>query len=192
MSTTIQDGTGTKIKAGVTINNRLLVDSVQRSEREETSIMGESYIMGTGFVTLTGTTPSSILYFKNNGDEDLVITRFIVSVRKSTGGTEDHIRGIIYKNPTSMSNGTGVDLIINNINFGSSNTIESSSEIGKEGTTLNGGTTFLSTVAPTEQITSEDAATIIPRGSSIGVSIIPPAGNTSIQVGVGINIHKLL
>ena len=90
-----------------------------------------------------------------------------------------------------MSSGSGNDLTINNINFGSSNTINADSEIGQEAATLNGGSTYLATVAPVEQLTSEEAATIIPKGSSIGVNIIPPTSNTSLQVSVGLNLHKL-
>lgn len=187
----IQDGTGSSKKAKVSNSNKLFTESIIRSEREEEALLGEAYIVGTGFVTLTSANQSSVLYFKNNEDEDLILTRFIIGVRDSTGGSENHVRGIIIKNPTSMSSGSGNDLTINNINFGSSNTINADSEIGQEAATLNGGSTYFATVAPVEQLTSEDAATIIPKGSSIGVNIIPPTSNTSLQVSVGLNLHKL-
>ena len=132
-----------------------------------------------------------MLYFKNDEEVDLVITRFLIGVKKSAGGTENFVTGIIYKNPVAMSGGTGNSLAINNINFGSSNTVESDSEIGQEGASLTDGTPFVSTVSPTENLTTEEASTILPKGSSIGVLITPPAGNTSIDVSVGINLHKL-
>jgi len=187
----IQDGTGTNNKVKVSSSNKLFTESIIRSEREEEALLGEAYIVGTGFVTLTSDTQSSVLYFKNNEDLDLILTKFIIGVRDSTNGGENHIRGIIIKNPTSMSNGTTNNLVINNINFGSSNSINSDSEIGQEGASLNGGVTYFATVAPVEQLTSEDAATILPKGSSIGVNIIPPSGNTNLQVSVGLNLHKL-
>jgi hypothetical protein len=187
----ILDGTGRNIKAKVSVDNRLYTQSVNRSEREEQSLVGEAYIIGTGFVNLTTSGTSAVLYFKNNEDVDLIITRFLVGVKKSAGGTENFVTGIIYKNPTSMVSGTGNPLAINNVNFGSSNTVDSDSEIGQQGALLAGGSAYLATVAPTENLTSEDASTILPKGSSIGVFITPPPGNTSIDVSVGINLHKL-
>jgi len=187
----IQDGTGSKRKVRVSNSNRLFTESVSRTEREEEALLGEAYILGSGFVTLTGTSTSAVLYLKNNEDDDLVITRFLIGVKKSSGGTENFITGIIYRNPTSMVSGTGNPLIINNINFGSSNNVDVDSEIGQTGALLAGGSAYLSTVAPTENLTSEGASTILPKGSSIGVFITPPAGNTSIDVSVGINLHKL-
>jgi len=187
----ILDGTGKNIKAKVSVDNRLYTQSVNRSEREEQSLVGEAYIIGTGFVNLTTSGTSAVLYFKNNEDVDLVITRFLVGVKNSAGGTENFVTGIIFKNPTSMVSGTGNPLAINNVNFGSSNTVDSDSEIGQQGALLVGGSAYLATVAPTENLTSEDASTILPKGSSIGVFITPPPGNTSIDVSVGINLHKL-
>jgi len=187
----IQDGTGSSKKAKVSNSNRLFVESVTRSEREEEALLGEAYIVGSGFVELTTTGTSAVLYFKNNEDEDLVVTRFLIGVKKSVGGTENFITGIIYKNPTSMVSGTGNPLILNNVNFGSSNTLNLDSEIGQTGALLAGGSAYLATVAPTENLTAEDASTIIPKGSSIGVFITPPPGNTSIEVSIGINLHKL-
>jgi hypothetical protein len=187
----ILDGTGKNIKAKVSVDNRLYTQSVNRSEREEESLVGEAYIIGTGFVNLTTTGTSAVLYFKNNEDMDLIITRFLVGVKKSDGGTENFVTGIIYKNPTSMVSGTGNPLAINNVNFGSSNTVDADSEIGQQGALLAGGSAYLATVAPTENLTSEDASTILPKGSSIGVFITPPPGNTSVDVSVGINLHKL-
>ena len=187
----IQDGTGSSKKAKVSNSNRLFVESVTRSEREEEALLGEAYIVGSGFVELTTTGTSAVLYFKNNEDEDLVVTRFLIGVKKSVGGTENFITGIIYKNPTSMVSGTTNSLILNNVNFGSSNTLNIDSEIGQTGASLAGGSAYLATVAPTENLTAEDASTIIPKGSSIGVFITPPPGNTSIEVSIGINLHKL-
>ena len=187
----IQDGTGSNRRARVGNANRLFTESTTRSEREEQAINGEAYIVGTGFVNLTTSGTSAVLYFKNNEDFDLVITRFLIGVKKSVGGTENFITGIIYKNPTSMVSGTGNPLAINNVNFGSSNTVDADSEIGQQGALLAGGSAYLATVIPTENITSEDASTILPKGSSIGVFITPPPGNTSINVSVGLKLHKL-
>ena len=45
---------------------------------------------------MSAATPSAILYFKNDSDEDLVITRFLIGVRKNvTTVSENHVRGIM-------------------------------------------------------------------------------------------------
>ena len=191
MGFNIEDGTGNGYLAQVTDVNRLKTDTVQRTEREETAISGDAYLIGSGFVTLTSANQSAVLYFQNDNDFDLVITRFLVGVRASTGGTENHVRGIIIKNPTAMSGGSSTALLAPNINFGSSNTLTLTSEIGAEAASLTGGSTYAALVAPVESLTSETAATILPKGSSIGVNIIPPPSNTSLQVSVGINAHRL-
>ena len=187
----IQDGTGSSKKVKVSSSNKLFVESVVRSEREEEGILGEAYNVSTGFVRLTSANQSSVLYFKNNEDEDLIVTEFLFAVRGSTGGTTRHIRVDIIKNPASMSSGSGTDLNISNINFGSSNTVNSDSEIGQEGSTLNRGTTYLLLVAPLDNLTTEVASTIIPKGSSIGVNVVPPTSNTALDVNVEIKLHKL-
>ena len=76
----IQDGTGSSKKAKVSNSNRLFVESVTRSEREEEALLGEAYIVGSGFVELTTTGTSAVLYFKNNEDVNLVITSFLIGV----------------------------------------------------------------------------------------------------------------
>lgn len=187
----IQDGTGSSKKVKVSSSNKLSVDSVIRSEREEEGLLGEAYNISTGFVRLTSANQSSVLYFKNNEDVDLIVTEFLFAVRNSAGGTTNHIRVDIIKNPTSMGSGSGTDLNISNTNFGSSNTVNSDSEIGQEGSTLNGGTTYLPLVAPVENLTTELASTIIPKGSSIGVNVVPPTSNTALDVNVEIKLHKL-
>lgn len=187
----IQDGTGSSKKAKVSNSNKLSVESVIRSEREEEGILGEAYNVSTGFVRLTSANQSSVLYFKNNEDVDLIVTEFLFAVRDSTGGTTRHIRVDIIKNPISMGSGSGTDLNISNINFGSSNTVNSDSEIGQEGSTLNNGTTYLLLVAPLDNLTTEVASTIIPKGSSIGVNVVPPTSNTALEVNVEMKLHKL-
>jgi hypothetical protein len=187
----IQDGTGSSKKVKVSSSNKLFAEAVIRTEREEEALLGEAYIVGSGFVELTTTGTSAVLYFKNNEDVDLIVTEFLFAVRDSTGGTTSHIRVDIIKNPISMGSGSGTDLNISNINFGSSNTVNSDSEIGQEGSTLNNGTTYLLLVAPLDNLTTEVASTIIPKGSSIGVNVVPPTSNTALEVNVEMKLHKL-
>ena len=198
MATIIKDGTGSNSSAGVNDNNRLLVDSITRPDRQDIATLGEAYLIGTGPVTLTTAgAPSAVLYFKNNEEEDLIVTRFLISCAFSTGAsaTENTLLGIIYKNPTGMSSGSTNPLAINNVNFGSNNTIDSNSEIGADSASLTGSpSAYFSIYAPLETLTAEDATTILPKGSSIGVVIIPPASLTAgaLIVSVGINAHKKL
>lgn len=187
----IQNGAGgPATKAQVDETNRLYVRSVSESEQNEQASLGLAYSIPSGFVTLTNSSESAIFFLKNNDDRNLLITRFLVSVRKSTGGTENHARALIYINPTGMSGGTGVPLTPKNLNFGSSNVLSNISEVGLQGATLTGSPAlFGGFTLPVETLTSEASSIILPKGASIGVTCVPPANNTSLQVGVGISCH---
>jgi hypothetical protein len=185
----IQDGTGSQRKAKVSEQFRLEVDSVSREERLQNALSGDAFIVGSGAVILTGSTASAILYLQNDGDDDLIISRYLFST-SATNGTGVSVLGIIYKNPTGISGGTSVPLNINNINFGSSETIDVTSEIGAQSATLDGGTPFSSAWLPLEVLNEIPAQTVLPKGSSIGIEVTPPAGSTAIAVSVGLNIEK--
>lgn len=184
-----EDGKGTGYLAEVDKTHRIRSRAVSESEQNEQASLGMAYTIPSGFITLTNTSESALMWLKNNETENLLITRFIASVRKSTGGTDNHARILIYYNPTGMTGGSGTDLTPVNLNFGSSNTLANTSEIGLQGASLDGATLFGGFVVPMESLTSESASIVLPKGASIGVTCVPPAGNTSLDVAVGMSTH---
>lgn len=185
----IEDGSGKGYLAQVDTTNRIQSRAVSESEQNEQASLGLAYTIPSGFITLTNASESALFWIKNNEDKNLLITRFIASVRKSTGGTDNHLRILSYYNPTGMTGGTTTSMTPVNLNFGSSNTLSNTSELGQQGAALTGATLFGGFAVPVESFADQPASIVLPKGASIGITCIPPAGNTSIQVAVGLSAH---
>lgn len=185
----ITDGTGSSVGVEVDDTNKLMARAIARTEVTEASSNGDSYIVTSGFVTLTNTSKSAILYYKNEEDRDVIITRFIGNARSSTGASVSHVLADIVSNPSGMVGGTTVTAPANNLNLGSSRTLLRSAEVGLQGATLTGGAPFSGFVLPLQNFSVESSSIIMPKGSSIGVTVTPPAGNTSFSFAIGLNVH---
>jgi hypothetical protein len=190
----ITDGTGGGFGVKVDYRNRLYTETVQKEEYAEAAREGNAYTVNSGYVTLTGSSATSaILFLTNDGNNDIVIDRINLSVKDSAGTTETHGRFIFYRNPGSMTNGTSVSVTTPNLNFGSSNTLEVTTERGQNGA---GFTTtsdvFGSPVVPLQNITFISSVATLPKGSSVGFSFVTPTSNTSVQVAVGLNVYETL
>lgn len=188
----IQDGTGGGYLTKVGVDNRMHTDSLTRDEYAVASRRGGAYTVNSGYITLSAASATSgILFLKNNGDKDLVLNRFNLSCKDSAGTTQTHGRFIFYRNPSSMSGGSGNSATQTNLNFGSSNSLDISTEVGQNGATFTSLTSFGSPVTPLQNITFVDSVALIPKGASLGISFVTPTGNTSVQVAVGLNIYEL-
>lgn len=184
MSTEIKDGTGTGNKARVDKTNRFTVHAVVQDEESEAAEDGNAFFIGSGFINLTTGNESAILFIQNNEEQDLKIVNIIFSSRPSIGGTQTQYAATFIKNPSGMSAGTGNSAAITNINFGSAKNLSSSTEIGVEAATLTNGSVAAEFIIEHGKLDDFDAALVLPRGSSIGVKITPPSGNTSLDVEV--------
>ncbi len=89
--------------------------------------------------------------------------------------------------------GRGTSFEPANFNFGSAKTLTSSCLKGAEGLTATGGTQgFISTISPasgTRVLIPFDSVILTP-GSSLAVIVTPPSGNTSMNIQVGVNLHR--
>lgn len=189
----LTDGTGKGYSAKIDSRNRLSTDSTNISQYEDASREGFSYVINSGYVSLTSSnTTSAVLFVKNDGDRDLAMVRFQLSARDSVGATQTHGRFIFYRNPGGMTGGAGTSATALNLNFGSSNALDVSTEVGRNLATFTTLTPFNSPVVRLQEITLLESAVVVPKGSSIGVSFTTPDGNTSLEVAVGINIHEIL
>jgi hypothetical protein len=185
----ITDATGAGFAAKVDSSNRLRTRGVTSTEVNEEATLGNAYLISSGLVTLTSAAESAVLYLRNDEDDDLVLTRFIGSARASTGGSTSHALVTLYSNPTGLTGGSGSDVVPKNLNFGSTNTLLNTSELGQQGASIDGGEAFSAFVIPLEGLSSEGSSIVLPKGASIGISVVPPTGNTSLTVGIGINAH---
>lgn len=182
MGTSIIDGTGSEYAAEVDLTGKLNTRAVTLPLTRDESINGNHYAVGTNVVNLTSDSASALLYVKNTGDKDLFIDRFIVNAQAAASSTTDFLVLGIYVNPTAMASGSGTDLINTNVNFGSPKTANISSEFGAEGATLTGGTFSGAFVYKKEISTFTDIRIVLPKDASLGLTVTPPAGNTSFNI----------
>jgi len=181
MSTTIQDGTGSKRKLKITNQFRALVQAIQISEEDDAIVRGEGYQIASGPVTFTGATETGVLYVKNNDDRDFVLDRAVLILGSAIGASADQDWTFtVLRNPTTGTTITNESQAgISNSNHGSTNTPNVDAYKGAEGDTItNGGG------APQPIKQSIDRIILplgrrLPKGSTIGFKITPPTGTTS-------------
>lgn len=179
----ITDGTGKGYSAGVSDSNRLLTATINETAFEHAAEEGDAYFIGTPLITLTTAGASAVFYLENNEDRPLNIGEFFFIAESTTGGSPQIFRVSFYKNPTSISSGTATTPL--NQNFGSSNNLDATVQYGAQGSTVTGGSLVAALSFPIAQFNRLDANLVLEKGSSVALTIQPPAGNTSMAVQVG-------
>lgn len=188
----LDDGTGNGYKTKVDRTNRANVRSVSDEGRIEAAIDGNFYIVSSGSVTLTDATQSAVLIFQNNESFSLALDRIVWSCGPSTGATGTAFSSQTTFRPTSMTDGSGTELTASNVNSGSNNSLDvTGSEKGAQDAVLVGGGSANELYYPIERTSELSARSIIASGGSIGFSITPPAGNTSMDVAISLNLYKV-
>lgn len=133
----IEDGKGTGSKARVDANNRLHTESVTETTEEHQVGLGDAYNLNTGPITLTGA--GTLLYIKNNENQDLSIPAIVVATGDATNSDIGEI--FVERNPTGgdiISDATAVDMNENR-DFGSNKTLTADVFKGKTSGTSTGG-----------------------------------------------------
>ena len=181
MATIIQDGTGTGDRLRITPFNRLLAQSVTITEEDDAISRGEGYQIASGPVSFTSSTASSILYTKNDDDRDFVIDRCVLILGSAVGaGTTDDWTFQVLRNPTA---GTLIDNAvaagISNSNHGSANIPTGLNYKGVQGDTLTDGTGAAQPIKQSIDRIILPLGRRLPKGTSIGFKLTPPAGSTS-------------
>jgi hypothetical protein len=152
------------------------VFSVQESEAQAASELGDAYNINTGEETFAASTNSALLYFKNDEDTDVIVEAIALGFRNSTT-TDDLLAVYVERNPTG---GTLVDATTDvgmneNRNFGSSKTLKTTSLAYKstaQNQTLTGGEDIILLHASKAGRTFATINLDIPRGSSIGIRVV--------------------
>ena len=187
MSTAISDGR-THNTLLVDQNNRAHTTATTEPIQDHACESGAKFNINTGDITLTDATDTSVLYVKNNEDNDLVITSLIYNLGASTGGSGDVLLNVIRNpttgtiidtTPTNVDVGTGVSA---NQNFGSNKSLSIDAYKGTtaDNTFTDGSVTVTTRSASnTGRIVIALGSVIVPKGSSIGISYTPPTSNTS-------------
>jgi hypothetical protein len=181
MSTTIQDGTGTKTKLRITGANRALVQAVTITEEDDAIIRGEGYQIASGTVSFTGATTTGVLYIKNNDDRDFVLDRAVLILGSAVGASSDQDWTFtVLRNPTAGTTITNqLNAGISNSNHGSNNTPNAISYRGVEGDTITDGGGAAQPIKQSIDRIILPLGRRLPKGTSIGFRITPPTGVTS-------------
>jgi len=184
----ITDGTGRGNSVGVTSNNRILTSTIAESQFQYAAEEGDAYFFGTPIITAT-TSETGLIIVTNNEDDPIIIGNFFFVAEATTGGSPDMFRVNWYKNPTAINNGTSFSPL--NQNFGSSKTLDVTTEYGSTSTTAPTGGSLVATLSfPIGQFNDIEANLVLEKGSSVGISVTPPAGNTNMPVQVAFRTIK--
>ena len=186
MSNKIKDGTGKSFEAKVDAKNRLKADVRIQDEIVTASKEGEAWNIHSGAITLTGA--GTMIYIKNNEDRDLIAGGMVIAL--GTASTSDVCEVITYKNATGgdlLTDQTDV-AFKSNRNYGSSNQLAADMYKGKDGGTVTAEQVGLYYMSSGTRLFAE-INKIIPRGSSIAVSIDPKLSSGSVKAYCVITCH---
>lgn len=182
----VQDGSGGGYRARVDKRKRLHVDSVVFNRSELEVEEGNGYNINTGVINLTSANKSAVLYFKNNEDDPIVITALFYLFGDSNVSAGEILIDVI-RNPTAgtiVSGAVDAEMAGINRNFGSSKTLTGDIYKGAEGNTITDGDKIIESLFSDSpgRYTVSVGDIVLPKGSSIGINITPPSGNTSMNV----------
>lgn len=194
MATTIQDGTGKGFQAKVDDTNRIEVRAVVEDSALEGASEGNTFVVGTPFLTQTGSSANGLLYFNFNENVSLFAKTFSSQARWASGATFDNYLINVYTNvPESSLGGTWVDFTPFNANIGSSNELSGTFKYGSPA-----GATGFSALTPSFQLAFPvnvynqiNTNLIFPKGVGILLSIVPPSGNVQMPVSFTTTVTKL-
>ena len=184
----LEDGTGTGSKLKVSKENRAQTDSVTHTSAQQAAEEGRLFQIGAGIVNLTSANESAVLFLRNDADMDLEITNVTISSGLSTGGASgDVLLAKLYTNPSGLVGGSDAPFVNNNL--GSSKLPEGVFTAGAEAATLTDGDLGGAAYIPVANFERVELYWILPKGSSLAITIQPPAGNTSLNVGCFVDAY---
>lgn len=187
MPDTIKDGTGHGYVAAVNSKKRLLVRATNVEQRLKTALDGDYYEASTGVLTLTDANEFWPLYIENSDTQGrtIIIDRVFVDVWASTGGS-DGCKIEYYKNP-GYSGGTAISPV--NTKFDS--LVAAPGVFLKSLSSITGTEWWAGYVATESSNIIDEGRIVINPGRSFGIAIVPPTGNTSMQVNINIGFYYL-
>ncbi len=188
MSTTLQDGTGSNIRAKVNDSHELLTKAETLTEYEQGVADGRAFNINDNDKTVSAITgEQAILYVANNSLVDLNLKNLFGSIWDRTAGSKDTNVIRLVQNPTG---GTLISdassLTLPNRNFGSTNTF---SDITAYGATAGGKTLTGQDATPTAFITHSNGRLfvgidlVLPAGQSMGITVESYGGSFDYYVG---------
>jgi hypothetical protein len=188
MAEIIKDGrTGDTAK--VDIYNRIHTQALTVTVTQHAHLQSNAYDVSTGgLINLGDAVNAPLIYVSNTGDSDLIVETIFIDSTASTGGAGS---GSLtwHLNPnagTLVSAATAAQVLSRRI--GSPVNLSSDSyKAATEGLTLTGGSAITFPVSAGVGIPFAKPF-VIPKGQAFGVSYTAPAGNTDMDIQVGLLI----
>lgn len=177
----LEDGAGSSKKLKVNNSNRALTDSVTKGADQDAAMEGRLFQFGSMPVNLTSANESAVLYFKNNEDADLEIVNFSFGSNGMTGTNAGDVYLLrLYTNAQGITGGTDTEAVNNNL--GSSKKLNADIQFGAEGSTVTGGLPAGNALIEPSTFKRFPLYWIVPKGSSLVITVQPAAGNTNATV----------
>ena len=180
----IRDGSGKGFLAAVNSDNQLQTRAVAVAQRLESALDGNYYEVTTGKIELTTANETSLFYIKNSENKVIVIDRVFYDVWESTGGS---VGGTIeyYRNPTYTG---GVAATQYNTEFSSDDQLDATVLTWSVGSplVLSGNEWWRGYVPVPSSNVVEEGRFVLNTNNTFGISIVPPASNTSMYVAINV------
>jgi hypothetical protein len=193
----IADGEGNARSAGVDSRYRLKVAALIETESNYATTRELKFNINTGDIELAGT-KTTVLYFKNNELNNVIIDTLIYNLGTSAGGSGDILLDVI-RNPTvgdiitnanDVQLGTGIEA---NLNYSSNRVLECLAYKGASGETpVTDGLEQILTRNPNTSgriPISPGGGLLLGRGNSLAINYTPPVGNTSQFCQFALNVY---
>lgn len=193
MATIIEDGTGKGFQSKVDSTNKLNVRATVEDSQLEGTLAGDTYVIGTPFLTQTSDTANGLLYFKSDEDVLIYAKQFSSQARYAAGASFSNYLINVYSNVSESSlSGTWINFVPLNTNFGSSNTLSGTFKYGSPaGATGFSGTPTFQLAFPVNEYNQVQTNLAFPKGVGILLAVTPPTGNTSMPVNFTSLMTKL-
>ena len=189
----IVDG-ATNFTAKVDEQRRLWTRSTTISHALNASICGDQYIVPPPIINLTSDSESALLYIRNIETENIswALVQILLTLGTSTGGSGEYKINFYANDNLGTIVTAGADLTPIPLNLGSTKPLSATAKTGAEGLSFSGApfTERLITEFPAMIQIPLDAV-VMPPGTSGGVAIVPPIGNTSMDVDVEFTVIRL-
>ena len=191
MSLVIKDGQ-TGDTAQVDEKHRLVTMSIIQSGGVAAALEGDLYNINTETIVLTSDSASSLLYIKNTDNVPWIVDRVFYNAGTSTGGTGEFLAEVLANSSTGTLISAGTAITPFNLNFSSNKSLTAITLKGAEGSTVTNGGVRVSTIIPASgvRVLIPFDSIVMEPGSSLVVKITPQTGNTSMNIQVGLNLHR--
>lgn len=190
--TIILDGSGKSYSAKVDNTNRLFTRAVVETSQLQGTLDGNTFAVGTPFLTQTAATENGLLYINSNEDSLLYATTYSSQARFTTGGTFSNYLIQLYTGIDASSlTGTWVNLTPLNLNFGSSDSLDGTFKYGSPaGATGFSGTPKFQLGFPINVYNQITTSLAIPKGVGILLTVTPPTSNTAMPVQFSLTLTR--